>query len=192
MNIKPLRWYFVSILLLSSIPVFCYYNRNNALAILAVLFVLLLLFRSKKFSDKSSVDKTGKKASFSLLAVGEKETQEMLYLVTSLFVIVKFFEQNIAVFSISIVLIYKFVSAVFNLFAKVRIRGTTLEGTAAGTIVVYFTGSYLCSLLGLDRNIAVSSAIAVPFIELIVSWPDKNFSLPFLIAVTAQFVKNSF
>jgi len=32
----------------------------------------------------------------------------------------------------------------------------------------------------------------VPIIELIVSWPDKNFSLPFLIAVTAQFVKNSF
>ena len=150
------------------------------------------MFRSAKFSDKLPADKTRKKYFFFFLPVGEKETGELLYLVTSLFVIVKFFEQDIAVFSISIVLVYKFVSAVFNLFARVRIRGTTLEGTVAGTIAVYFTGCYLCSLLGLDKNIAVSSAAAVPIIELIVSWPDKNFSLPFLIAVTAQFVKNSF
>ena len=172
MNIKPLRWYFVSLLLLLSIPVFCHYDRKVSLIILAVLFVLLFLFRSKKFSDKSSDYKTGEKYSFFSLPVAEKETQEMLYLVTSLFVIVKFFEQDIAVFSISIVLVYKFVSAVFKLFARVRIRGTTLEGTAAGTIAVYFTGSCLCGLLGLDRNIAVSSAAAVPLIELIVSWPD--------------------
>jgi len=192
MNIKPLPRYAVLILLLLNIPFLCYYNRRFSLAILAVLFILIFIFRHTKFSNKSTADKIEKKHFFFLLPAGKKETEELLYLIASLFVIIKFFEQNIAVFSISIILVYKFVSTIFKLFARVKIRGATLEGTAAGTIAVYFMGYYLCSLLELDKNIAVSSAAAVPLIELIVSWPDKNFSLPFLIAVVAQFVKNSF
>lgn len=181
MNIKPLEKYTILILLLLNIPLICYYNKKLALMILAVLFILVFIFRFTKFADKAG------KALFQ-----RAETAKTLYLIAALFISIQFFEQNIAVFSISIVLIYKLVSTILKSFARIRLRSTTLEGAVIGAIAAYFTGGFLCNLLGLDKNIAVSSAVALPFIELIVSWPDENFSLPFLAAVVAQFVKNSF
>ncbi|MDP8233654.1 MAG: hypothetical protein P9M06_02480 [Candidatus Saelkia tenebricola] len=174
------------------VPVLCYYDKGIALLALVVLFVLFSVFEFSRFLGKSLDEKIRKKYFFFLVPIGEKRIAKLLYLTAALFIVVNFFEKDVAIFSISVALIYGVVSLIFNSFAKVKIKNNTLEGIIAGIGFAYITGIYLGNDLNLGQNVIISSVIAAPLTELIISCLDENFSVPFFVAVAAQFVKNSF
>ena len=122
----------------------------------------------------------------------EKGISSASFLLLGLAVVLNSFEKKVAILSICIALIYDFFSYLGTFFGKIRFRGKTIEGCILGAILGYGAGVVVNTILGLEHNVLLAGVIAAPVTELFLDWPDDNFTIPFFIAVAAQFVKNSF
>lgn len=158
-------------LLLLGIPLLYFYCDKKLTILISVIFLL---------------------PAFILVRERKARITKFLFLVAGIFIIILNFEKDIAIFSIVVALIYGFISSLFMLGGKLKFRGKTIEGLLAAAIFAYLIGSFTGNILGLDKNIIVAGCISAPFIELFIRWPDEEFTIPFFIALVAQFVKNSF
>ena len=115
-----------------------------------------------------------------------------LYTLGAIFIVVKFFQKDIACFSLLLSLTYLASNVLFARFSKVKLLSRPLDVMLILTLVLYLLTQYLGDYFGLEDNVLKYSIVALPLIHFSLRWPEEGFSVIFFMAFVAQFIKNSF
>jgi dolichol kinase len=179
-------------LFLLVVPFGYFYLSNQVMQYwLRILLLALIIFESSCFLNQSFRKRAERIVLLGIAPEGNR-LSKISFLFLGVFVVVNYFERRIAIISLLIALTYNFLSLFALCWQKMRIKGKSLPGIIVALLVAFILGYYAGNILTLDKNI-IFSAILIPAIaEFFLNWPDENFTIPFLTALVAQFVKNSF
>ena len=120
--------------------------------------------------------------------IGQKQLADLIWISIAVFVVLKFFQKDVAFFSATAALLYIIILFLLDKNSKVKIFNRPLDIILLATAFVYIAGIFLSVYTGLNKNVI----LALPLIHLLIRWPQEHFSIIFCTAFIMQFVKNSF
>ncbi|MDD5614558.1 MAG: hypothetical protein PHQ54_05765 [Candidatus Omnitrophica bacterium] len=163
---------------------------SSRIAIIAVsilfLYFLLLKYGNPEKGFLSGILKS--RIYSKVKRIGQKQLADFTWVSIAVFVVLNFFQKDVAFFSATITLLYITILFLLENKSKIKIFNRPLDIMLIAAASAYAAGVFLSSYTGLNKNII----LVVPLVHILIRWPQDHFSIIFGTAFIVQFVKNSF
>ncbi len=168
------------------------FGKNISLVMAAVLFLYFLILKLSESGSELFKFFVKSKLYSGIRDIAKERQIGFLYMLGAIFIVTKFFQKDIACFSLVLSLLYIATVSLFEMSSKIRVLNRPLDMMVVVTLAMYFLAKYLGAYFMLNDNVVNYSVLALPLIHFSLRWPEENFSVVFFTAFIAQFVKNSF